>query len=101
MHKQLFAAINRETGVIIGLTDRSTESASIDSWPMDEECLIFLEALQAYIPKHTHTVEDIKWYYETSELRASMGWKVIPSEPIKLNEVIQTSKLQFETWVPC
>lgn len=101
MQKQLFAAINRDTGTIIGLTDSKTESTNIDLWPLDEECLVFLEALQKYMPNHTHTLDDIKWFYETFEIRTSFGWELLPSGFTKNNEITHSSKLRFKTWQKC
>jgi hypothetical protein len=99
MSKQKFALINRATGVLIGLTDSNVDTPSLDSWALDEECIYFLEALQAYTPKHIFTVDDIKWYYHICETRTAFDWDLLPKADIMLNNIL-SSNLKFDTYYP-
>lgn len=61
MSKQKSAIIKKATGELVGLTNSSIDTSSLGSLALDEDCIHFLEALQAYTPKHIFTVDDIKW----------------------------------------
>ncbi|TFB37303.1 hypothetical protein [Pseudomonas sp. F01002] len=100
MKKPKFAVINNATGEIVGLTNNSIETSSLDSWALDEACVHFLEALQAYTPKHIFTVDDIKWYYHIRETRTAFGWDLLPKAEIMLNNNMLSSKLKFDTYYP-
>jgi hypothetical protein len=100
MSDQKFALINRQTGNLLGLTNYNVDTPSLDSWALDEECLYFLEALQAYSPKHIFTTEDIKWYYHICQTRESFDWDVLPNDAVMLNNEILSAKLKFHTWLP-
>jgi len=100
MSKQKFALINKATGELVGLTNSSIDTSSLDSWALDEECINFLEALQAYTPKHNFTVDDIKWYYHICETRTAFGWDLLPKSDIMRNNNILSSKLKFDTYYP-
>lgn len=100
MSKQKFALINKATGVLLGLTNSNIDTPSLDSLALDEECIHFLEALQAYTPKHIFTVDDIEWYYHIHHTRTAFGWDLLAKADIKLNNNILSSKLRFATWLP-
>lgn len=99
MSKQKFALINKATGVLVGLTNSSVDTSSLDSLALDEECIHFLEALQAYTPKHIFTVDDINWYYHIYNTRTAFGWDLLPKADIKRNNIL-SSKLKFDTYYP-
>jgi len=99
MSEQIFALINKATGALVGLTNSSIDTSSLDSLPLDEECIHFLEALQAYTPKHIFTVDDIKWYYHIHDTRTAFGWDLLPTADININNIL-SSKLKFYTWLP-
>jgi hypothetical protein len=72
--EQLWAAVNRNTGAILGFTNGNVDTNSIDSWPLDPESQLFLDVIKEYCPKHIPTMEDIDWFCERYQWRLGNGW---------------------------
>lgn len=72
--EQLWAAVSRNTGAILGLTNGKVDTSSIDSWPLDPESQLFLDVIKEYCPKHVPTMDDIDWFYERYQWRLGHGW---------------------------
>lgn len=100
MNDTVFVLVNRQTGALIGLTQSWTDTQLIESLPLDPECVYFLEALQAYTPKHVFTAEDIEIYYNVCTTREAFGWDLLPKNTTQLSNNILTSKLKFDTYYP-
>lgn len=77
-NEQLWAEVNRKTGTIIGLTSRNIDSHSTESWPLDVESQLFLDALKEYCPNHIPRMADIEWFCERYQWRLCHGWGPLP-----------------------
>ncbi|MDY1045521.1 hypothetical protein SOM55_01725 [Pseudomonas coleopterorum] len=96
MKEQLYVLANRQTGTLVGLTrDEYTESTQLETWPLDDECAYFLEALQAYVPRHVLTVDDIKKYYAIMESRVALDWALLSEQAAMQYKSTSKNKLRF------
>lgn len=76
-NEQLWAAVNRQTGAIIGLTNSNIDSHRTESWPLDVESQLFLDVLKEYCPKHIPTMADVEWFCEHYQWRLCHGWGLL------------------------